>query len=209
MKLAQVAGGRPERVREAPGFRPPAPRLPGSGLRDSHADDPLIAATGIVAGSGLASESSEQGQGSVGDTGLKATASDRDPIPSSTGGEAYGGGVVSKRKGSRMIEKLPALNTGRHETPSETGLWDRLRADLNNLGAAYGPITEGVGDWEVCAYCGHGKRSHLCVVSGCVYPPITDGVGESVATPEPVEIYERAAWDLPITFTARLGGRTP
>ena len=40
----------------------------------------------------------------------------------------------------------PAGNTGRHETPSETGLWDRLRADLNNLGAAYGPITEGVGE---------------------------------------------------------------
>lgn len=32
------------------------------------------------------------------------------------------------------------------EWQAETSLWDRLRADLNNLGAAYGPITEGVGE---------------------------------------------------------------
>ena len=75
------------------------------------------------------------------------------------------------------MTKLPAGNSHRHQQPEDSTLWDRLRADLNNLGAAYGPITE--------------------------------GVGEAVVTPEPVEIYERAAWDLPITFTARLGGRTP
>lgn len=42
-------------------------------------------------------------------------------------------------------EAKPATQEPR-EWQAETGLWDRLRADLNNLGAAYGPITEGVGE---------------------------------------------------------------
>lgn len=46
------------------------------------------------------------------------------------------------------------------EWQSETGLWDRLRADLNNLGAAYGPVTEGAHEAlaspklvEICGCC--------------------------------------------------------
>jgi hypothetical protein len=87
VKLAQVAGGRPERVREAPGLIPPAPRMGGSALRDSHANNPLVAAAGIAVGSGPASERFEENQGSVDDTGLEATCSDRVPLV----GEADGG----------------------------------------------------------------------------------------------------------------------
>jgi len=38
-----------------------------------------------------------------------------------------------------------AGNTGRHE---DSTLWDRLRADLSNFGAAYGPITNGLAEAE-------------------------------------------------------------
>lgn len=58
------------------------------------------------------------------------------------------------------MTKLPAGNSHRHQQPEDSTLWDRLRADLNNLGAAYGPITEGVGEAvvtpepvEICACC--------------------------------------------------------
>ena len=40
------------------------------------------------------------------------------------------------------MTKLPAGNSHRHQQPEDSTLWDRLRADLNNLGAAYGPITD-------------------------------------------------------------------
>ena len=40
----------------------------------------------------------------------------------------------------------PAGDSHRHTDEDTSALWDRLRADLNNLGAAYGPITEGVGE---------------------------------------------------------------
>ena len=41
------------------------------------------------------------------------------------------------------MTKLPAGNSHRHQQPEDSTLWDRLRADLNNLGAAYGelPVT--------------------------------------------------------------------
>lgn len=43
------------------------------------------------------------------------------------------------------MTKPHAGNTGRHE---DSILWDRLRADLSNLGAAYGPITNGLAEAE-------------------------------------------------------------
>lgn len=64
------------------------------------------------------------------------------------------------------MTKLPAGNTGRHE---ESILWDRLRADLEKLGAQYGELS-------------------------------------SPATSQP-EPFERASWDMPVSFNPRLGTR--
>jgi len=49
--------------------------------------------------------------------------------------------------------KYPGHYERKAEVASETGLWDRLRADLNNLGAAYGELPTTSDDYWSCGYC--------------------------------------------------------